>query len=63
MKIETNSQYHTTLALIESFIEKGFSNLTKAETEKLADLSKSLVEYETQKYPMPFHTDVIDIPE
>ena len=61
MKIETNSQYHAALALIESFIKKGFNNLTKAETEKLAELSKSIEEYETQKYPMPLRTDVIDI--
>lgn len=31
MKIETNSQYHRALTEIETFIEKGFDNLTKSQ--------------------------------
>lgn len=63
MKIETNSQYHTALAQIESFIEKGFNKLTKAETAKLETLSKNVEEYETKKYAMPLQTDIIDVLE
>ncbi len=63
MKIVTNSQYHAALAQIEAFIEKGFSNLTKPETAELESLSKSVEEYETQKYPMPLHTDIVDVLE
>jgi hypothetical protein len=39
MKITTNNQYHETLARIETFIEKGFSNLTEKETEELRHIS------------------------
>ncbi len=58
MKIETNSQYHSTLAKIETLIEKGFSKLTKSETVQLENLSKSVEKYESQKYPMPIHTSI-----
>src|SRR6478752_6742031 len=63
MKIVTNSQYHSALSEIESFIEKGFSNLTKSDTIKLEDLSKNVEEYESQKYPMPIYTSIKDILE
>ncbi len=63
MKITTNSQYHLALAGIETFIEKGFNKLTKAETIKLEELSKNVEEYETLKYPMPIHTSIKDILE
>lgn len=63
MKIVTNSQYHRTLAEIETFIEKGFSKLTKSETAQLANLSKVVEEYESLKYPMPIYTSIKDILE
>ena len=63
MKIATNSQYHTALAAIEAFIEKGFSNLTKSETTQLENLSKNVEEYESHKYPMPIYTSIKDILE
>jgi len=63
MKIVTNSQYHKALAEIETFIEKGFSNLTKSETTQLEILSKNVEEYESQKYPMPIYTSIKDILE
>lgn len=63
MKIETNSQYHTALAQIEVFIEKGFNKLTKSETAKLESLSKSVEDYEAKKYPMPLHADLVDVLE
>ncbi|MDQ6812728.1 MAG: helix-turn-helix domain-containing protein [Bacteroidota bacterium] len=63
MKINTNSQYHTALAKIESFIEKKFENLTKPETEELRRLSISVEEYEAQKYPMPLQAGIKEILE
>jgi len=63
MKIETNSQYHTALARIESLIEKGFNKLTKSETAELESLSKLVEAFETKKYPMPLHTDIRDVLE
>lgn len=61
--ISTNSQYHSTLAKIESFIEKGFNNLTRSETLELQKLSLSVEEYELQKYPMPLQTGITEILE
>jgi HTH-type transcriptional regulator/antitoxin HigA len=60
MKITTNSQYHEALAKIETFIEKGFNNLTKKETEDLKDISSAVEMFEKKKYPMPVY---ITIPE
>ncbi len=63
MQISTNSQYHSALAQIERFIEKGFKNLAKRETEELKKLSAAVEEYEMQKYPMPLKTDIPEILE
>ena len=63
MKIETNSQYHKALAEIETFIEKGFGNLTESETTLLENLSKTVEEFESHKYPMPIYTSIKDILE
>lgn len=63
MKINTNSQYHTTLAQIEGYIEKGFKNLTKRETKELQKLSVEVEEYESQKYPMPLQTGIKEVLE
>ena len=63
MKITTNSQYHSSLAQIEGFIEKGFKNLTKRETGELQKLSIAVEEYERQKYPMPLQTNIKEILE
>ncbi len=63
MKINTNSQYHATLAQIESYIEKGFKNLTKRETTALQKLSVEVEEYESQKYPMPLQTGIKEVLE
>ena len=61
--ISTNSQYHSTLAKIESLIEKGFSNLTNSETSELQGLSLAVEQYEMQKYPMPLQTGLTEILE
>jgi HTH-type transcriptional regulator / antitoxin HigA len=63
MNITTNSQYHETLARIETFIEKGFSNLTEKETEDLKEISLAVEAFEKKKYPMPVQTTIPDILE
>ena len=63
MKISTNSQYHSALAKIESYIEKGFDNLTESETNKLKTLSLSVEEYEMKKFQMPIYTSIKDVLE
>ena len=61
MKINSNSQYHSSLAQIESFIEKGFKNLTMHETDQLQKLSIEVEKYENRKYPMPVHANLKDV--
>lgn len=63
MKITTNSQYHAALAEIEKFIEKGFTNLTNAETEQLKQISLTVEVYEKTKFPMPVATTISAILE
>ena len=55
------SQYHTALAKIERFIEKGFGNLSKEQTAELKNLSASVQAYEQTKYPMPLFISIADI--
>jgi hypothetical protein len=43
--IMNNSEYFSALALIETFIEKGFDNLNQQETEELARLSQKVELY------------------
>ncbi|GAA4318095.1 helix-turn-helix domain-containing protein [Compostibacter hankyongensis] len=63
MKISSNRQYHTALAKIEAFIEKGFGNLTATETEQLRVISLAVEAYEKEKYPMPVTTTIASILE
>ena len=63
MKISTNSQYHTALATIESYIEKGFKNLTRRESSELQKISALVEEYEMQKYPMPLKAGIKEVLE
>ena len=63
MKIATNSQYHSALARIEGFIEKGFKNLSGPETEELQKLSLAVEEYEIAKYPMPIQASIREVLE
>lgn len=58
MKITSNSQYHSALAVIESFIEKGFNNLNDKETEALKQTSLAVEAFEKKKYPMPVTTTI-----
>lgn len=63
MKIISNSAYHSALAKIEGYIEKGFKQLTAPETAALQQLSSAVEKYENEKYPMPLQTDIIKILE
>ena len=47
MKITSNSQYLTSLAKIESYIEKGFKKLNKTDPEDLKPLSLAVESYES----------------
>lgn len=58
MNITSNSEYHTALAEIETFIEKGFGKLSKKETAKLEQISLAVEAYEKNKYPMPVATTI-----
>lgn len=58
MKITSPRQYHTALAVIEAFIEKGFSRLTAKETKQLRQTSLAVEAYEKKKYPMPVTTTI-----
>jgi len=60
-KIKSGSQYHSNLAKIERFIEKGFEHLNKAETAELKILSEAVEVYEKTKFPMPMYTSIADI--
>jgi len=51
--ITSMSQYYTTLAEIETFLAKGFDNLTDDENKKLEELSIAAEAFEEKKYPMP----------
>lgn len=57
MKIETKEQYDDVVAKIEAFIQKGFDNLTEAETTELGIISREAEEYENIIYPMPLLVD------
>ena len=61
--IMNNSEYFSSVALIEKFIEKGFDKLSPQETEELAQLSKRVELYEMKKYPMPLHASVTNLLE
>jgi len=52
-QIKNNSEYHASLDIIESLIEKGFEQLNENETAELAQLSEKVEVYEIRKYPMP----------
>lgn len=63
MKIASNSQYHSALAIIESFIEKGFADLTVKETNQLKQTSLAIEAFEKKKYPMPVTTTIASLVE
>lgn len=63
MQIVNQSQYHLILAKIETFIEKGFNNLTEKEDEELNEISIAAAEFEKKLYPMPVETTLPELLE
>lgn len=52
-KITNKQQYHSAMAEIEGYLQKGFSNLTSTEEDHLEELSKAVEAWELKEYPMP----------
>ena len=51
-KIVTRRDYHLTRFRIDTFLQKGFDNLTPAEEQELQDLSREMSKYEQIHFPM-----------
>lgn len=49
------------MAEIESYLQKGFSNLTETEENHLDDLSRAVEAWELKEYPMPVQPSFQDI--
>lgn len=60
-KINNKQQYYTAMAEIESYLQKGFSNLTTTEEDHLEALSKAVEAWELKEYPMPMQPSFPDI--
>ncbi|MBN9380578.1 MAG: helix-turn-helix domain-containing protein [Chitinophagaceae bacterium] len=60
-KITNKQQYYTAMAEIESYLQKGFSNLTTAEEDHLEEISKAVEAWELKEYPMPMQPSFPDI--
>lgn len=60
-KINNKQQYYAAMAEIESYLEKGFSNLSEKEENKLADLSNAVEAWELIEYPMPMQPSFPEI--
>lgn len=60
-KINNKQQYHSAMAEIEGYLQKGFSNLTSAEEDHLEELSKAAEAWELKEYPMPMQPSFPDI--
>ena len=60
-KINNKQQYHSAMAEIEGYLQKGFSNLTSAEEDHLEELSKAVETWELKEYPMPMQPSFPDI--
>lgn len=60
-KIENKQQYHTAMAEIETYLQKGFSRLTKKEDQRLHELSIAVEAWEMIEYPMPVNPDFNEI--
>lgn len=53
--IETIKQYYASLHLIESYLKKGFGNLSAEETQQLDELSRAVEIFEKQHWPITPH--------
>ena len=60
-KITSKQQYYAAMAEIESYLQKGFSNLTTKEEDHLEELSKAVEAWELKEYPMPMQPSFPDI--
>ena len=60
-KITSKQQYHSAMADIEGYLQKGFSNLTTTEEDHLEELSKAVEAWELKEYPMPMQPSFPDI--
>lgn len=56
--IDNKQAYYQAMAEIESYIQKGFSNLTDAEDARLDELSKAVEVWEAKEYPLPLKPDI-----
>jgi antitoxin component HigA of HigAB toxin-antitoxin module len=63
MKITTKQAYFSAMAEIEGLYQKGFSNLSKDEEERLDLLAKAVEAWEAVNYPMPLKPQFPEIVE
>lgn len=56
-KLTNKQQYYEAMAAIESYLQKGFSNLSAAEDKHLNELSRAVEIWEMKEYPMPLKPD------
>jgi HTH-type transcriptional regulator/antitoxin HigA len=61
--IKTKKEYYSVMAKIETFLEKGFKNLTKIENEELRLLSLQIEAFEKVHFPMPVQHDLTTLLE
>ena len=60
-KISNKQQYYTAMADIETYLQKGFSNLTTTEEDHLEELSRAVEAWELKEFPMPMQPSFPDI--
>ncbi|MBV7532981.1 hypothetical protein [Chitinophaga sp. sic0106] len=53
MKIKSKQEYRSAMAEVESLYQKGFSNLSNKEEDKLEELAEGIEAWESVEYPMP----------
>jgi len=61
IKIINKQQYYSAMAEIEGHLQKGFSNLSQKEEDRLNELSKAVEAWELKEYPMPMQPSFIEI--
>ena len=62
-RIKSRRDYHLAMAEIETYLAKGFDNLSAEEDNALGLLSKKVSEYEQIHFPMPVKHDLATILE
>ena len=62
-QIKTTKDYYLAMAEIETYLTKGFDNLTPKEEDELEKISKKVSEYEKIHFPMPVQHDLKTILE